>query len=93
MTAAVKTGAGEGVCLDMSNGHYTTTRAGRFFTRSGDNAVNYILLYKVKKKVKAMIKDKLALGELATTPSSCLDCLATDISWEIYYLMKEKDES
>ncbi len=22
-----------------------------------------------------------------------LDCLATDISWEIYYLMKEKDES
>jgi hypothetical protein len=55
--------------------------------------VNYILLYKVKKKVKAMIKDKLALGEIATTPSSCLDCLATDISWEIYYLMKEKDES
>jgi len=55
--------------------------------------VNYILLYKVKKKVKAMIKDKVALGEIATTPSSCLDCLATDISWEIYYLIKEKDES
>ncbi|HNT32070.1 MAG: hypothetical protein PHF93_09660 [Acidobacteriota bacterium] len=55
--------------------------------------VNYILLYKIKKKVKAMIKDKLALGEIATTPSSCLDCLATDLSWEIYYLMKEKSET
>jgi hypothetical protein len=55
--------------------------------------VNYILLYKIKKKVKAMIKDKLALGEIATTPSSCLDCLATDLSWEIYYLMKEKTEA
>ena len=54
--------------------------------------VNYILLYKIKKKVKAMIKDKLALGEIATTPSSCLDCLATDLSWEMYYLLKEKDE-
>ncbi len=31
--------------------------------------VNYILLYKIKKKVKAMIKDKLALGEIATTPN------------------------
>jgi hypothetical protein len=55
--------------------------------------VNYILLYKIKKKVKAMIKDKLALGELATTPSSCLDCLATDLSWEMYYIMKEKEEA
>jgi hypothetical protein len=54
--------------------------------------VNYILLYKIKKKVKATIKEKLALGELATTPSSCLDCLATDLSWEMYYLMKEKEE-
>jgi hypothetical protein len=55
--------------------------------------VNYILLYKIKKKVKTMLKDKIGMGEIATTPSSCLDCLATDISWEIYYLMKEKDES
>ena len=39
-----------------------------------------------------MLKDKLALGELATTPSSCLDCLATDLSWEMYYIMKEKEE-
>jgi hypothetical protein len=54
--------------------------------------VNYILLYKIKKKVKGMLKDKIGMGELATTPSSCLDCLATDLSWEMYYIMKEKDE-
>ena len=50
--------------------------------------VNYIQLYKIKKKVKSMLKEKLALGELATTPSSCLDCLATDLSWEMYYKRK-----
>ena len=55
--------------------------------------VNYILLYKIKKKVKTMLKDRSAMGELATTPSSCLDCLATDLSWEMYYILKEKDES
>jgi len=55
--------------------------------------INYILLYKIKKKVKAILKDKIAVDEIATTPTSCIDCLATDLSWEIYYLMKEKDES
>jgi hypothetical protein len=55
--------------------------------------INYILLYKIKKKVKSLIKDKIAMGEIATTPSSCLDCLATDLSWEIYYIIKEKDEA
>jgi len=55
--------------------------------------VNYILLYKIKKKVKALIKDKIADEELATTPKSCLDCLATDISWEVYYLVRDKDKS
>jgi len=54
--------------------------------------VNYIQLYKIKKKVKLMLKEKLALGELATTQRSCLDCLATDLSWEMYYIMKEKEE-
>ncbi len=54
--------------------------------------VNYILLYKIKKKVKALIKDKIADEELATTPKSCLDCLATDISWEVYYLVRDKDK-
>ncbi|MGB8951420.1 MAG: hypothetical protein WCC06_01950 [Candidatus Aminicenantales bacterium] len=54
--------------------------------------INYILLYKIKKRVKKIINDKVSEGEIATTPTSCLDCLATDISWEIYYLLKEKDE-
>ncbi len=54
--------------------------------------VNYILLYKIRKRVKKILKDKIADGELATTETSCLGCLADDISWEIYYLLKEKDE-
>lgn len=55
--------------------------------------VNYILLYKIRKRVKKILKDKIADGELATTETSCLGCLADDISWEIYYLLKEKDEA
>ncbi len=54
--------------------------------------VNYILFYKIKKRVKRLIKDKIEDDELATTERSCIDCLASDISWEIYYLLKEKDE-
>ncbi len=53
--------------------------------------VNYILFYKIKKRVKRLIKDKIEDGELATTERSCIDCLASDISWEVYYLLKEKD--
>jgi len=53
--------------------------------------VNYILLYKVRRIVKRIIKDKIEDGELATTPKSCLGCLADDVSWEVYYLIKEKD--
>jgi hypothetical protein len=63
-----------------------------FYNFDRNAMVNYIQLYKIKKKVKSMLKEKLALGELATTPSSCLDCLATDLSWEMYYIMKEKEE-
>ena len=54
--------------------------------------LNYILFYKIKKRVKHLIKDKISDGELATTERSCIDCLATDISWEIYYLLKDKGE-
>ena len=53
--------------------------------------VNYILLYKIRKIVKKLLKDKIADDELATTPRSCLGCLADEISWEIYYLIREKD--
>ncbi len=52
--------------------------------------VNYILLYKIRKIVKKLLKDKIEDDELATTPKSCLGCLADEISWEVYYLVKEK---
>jgi hypothetical protein len=55
--------------------------------------VNYILLYKIRKIVKRILKDKIADEEIATTPKSCLGCLADDISWEVYYLLKEKEET
>jgi hypothetical protein len=51
--------------------------------------INYIVLYKIKKRIKKILKDKIFEGELATTPTSCLGCVADDISWEIYYLLKE----
>jgi len=53
--------------------------------------VNYILLYKIRRIVKKILKDKIADDEIATTPKSCIGCLADDISWEIYYLIKEKE--
>ncbi|NOR54089.1 MAG: hypothetical protein GQ536_08390 [Candidatus Aminicenantes bacterium] len=51
--------------------------------------INYIMLYQIKKRIKKILKDKIFEGELATTPTSCLGCVADDISWEIYYLLKE----
>jgi len=51
--------------------------------------INYIILYKIRKKVKKIIKEKIVEEELATTPTSCIGCVADDISWEIYYLLKE----
>ena len=54
--------------------------------------VNYILVYKIRKRVKRIIKEKIEEEELATTPKSCIGCLADDLSWEIYYLIKEDKE-
>lgn len=54
--------------------------------------VNYILLYKIRKIVKKLLKDKIEDDELATTPKSCIGCLADEISWEVYYLVKEKGD-
>ena len=54
--------------------------------------INYILLYKIRKKVKRIIKDKIEDEELATTEKSCIGSLADDISWEIYYLIKENKD-
>jgi len=51
--------------------------------------INYIQLYKIRKRVKRILKDKIEDEELATTNKSCIGCVADEISWEIYYLMKE----
>jgi hypothetical protein len=51
--------------------------------------INYILLYKIRKKVKNMLKEKIEDDELATTEKSCIGCLADELSWEIYYLIKD----
>jgi hypothetical protein len=54
--------------------------------------INYIQLYKIRKRVKKILKEKIKDEELATTEKSCLGCVADDISWEIYYLLKEDNE-
>jgi len=54
--------------------------------------VNYILVYKIRKLVKEILKEKIEEGEIATTPRSCLGCLADEISWEVYYLIKETQD-
>jgi hypothetical protein len=51
--------------------------------------INYILLYKIRKRVKNIIREKIEDEEIATTDKSCIGCLADEISWEIYYLLKE----
>jgi len=51
--------------------------------------INYILLYKIRKRVKNIIKEKIEDEEIATTEKSCIGCLADELSWEIYYLLKE----
>jgi hypothetical protein len=55
--------------------------------------INYILLYRIRKIIKKILRDKIADEELATTETSCLGCVADEISWELYYLLKESKES
>jgi hypothetical protein len=54
--------------------------------------INFVLLYKIRKLVKKIIKDKIKDEEIATTEKSCIGCLADEISWEVYYLLKEIKE-
>lgn len=54
--------------------------------------INYILLYRMRKRVKRILKEKIADEEIATTEKSCIGCLADELSWEIYYLLKESKE-
>jgi hypothetical protein len=54
--------------------------------------INYIQLYKIRKRVKRILKEKIEDEELATTKKSCVGCVADEISWEIYYLLKEDNK-
>jgi len=54
--------------------------------------INYILLYKIRKRVKRILKEKIQDEELVTTERSCVGCIADEISWEIYYLIKEENK-
>jgi N-acetylglutamate synthase-like GNAT family acetyltransferase len=54
--------------------------------------INYILLYKIRKRVKRIIKEKITDEWIATTEKSCIGCLADEISWEIYYLLKDNKQ-
>jgi len=46
--------------------------------------INYIMLYKIRKKVKKILKEKITEGELETTPTSCLGCVADEIIFYLY---------
>ncbi len=52
--------------------------------------INYIQLYKIRRRVKKILREKIEDEELATTKKSCVGCIADEISWEIYYLLKEE---
>jgi len=54
--------------------------------------INFLLLYKIRKRVKKILKEKITEEEIATTERSCIGCLADEITWEIYYLLKEGKE-
>jgi len=54
--------------------------------------INFILLYKIRSTIKKFVKEKLKNEEIALTKNSCLSCFITDLSWEIYYLLKEESE-
>jgi hypothetical protein len=69
--------------------HGFTSKNEAVIIRKRPGMINYILLYKIRKKVKKIIKEKIEDEELATTEKSCVGCVADEISWEIYYLLKE----
>lgn len=51
--------------------------------------INYIFLYRIRKRIKRILKEKIADEEIATTEKSCIGCLADELSWEIYEFLKE----
>ncbi len=53
--------------------------------------INFILVYKIRKKIKSILKEKEKNGEIDFS-NSCLDCIVNEITWGVYYLLKEKDK-
>jgi|YNPNPStandDraft_1061719.scaffolds.fasta_scaffold148571_1 hypothetical protein len=53
--------------------------------------INFILVYKIRKKIKSILKEKEKKGEIDFS-KSCLDCVVNEIAWGVYYLIKEKDK-
>lgn len=51
--------------------------------------INYVLLYKIKKRVKHILKKEISEEQLATTEKTCMGCICDDISWGIYDLIKD----
>ncbi len=54
--------------------------------------INFILVYKIRKKIKSILKEKEKRGEIDFS-RSCLDCVVNEIAWGVYYLIKEKDKT
>ncbi len=54
--------------------------------------INFILVYKIRKKIKSILKEKEKKGEIDFS-NTCLDCVVNEIAWGVYYLIKEKDKS
>ncbi|MGQ9619223.1 MAG: hypothetical protein ACUVUG_09730 [Candidatus Aminicenantia bacterium] len=51
--------------------------------------INFILVYKIRKKIKKILKERERKGEIDFS-KSCLDCVVNEIAWEIYYLLRGK---
>lgn len=54
--------------------------------------INFILVYKIRKRIKNILKEKEKKGEIDFS-KSCLDCIVNELAWGVYYLLKEKDKN
>jgi hypothetical protein len=53
--------------------------------------INFILVYKIRRKIKSILKEKEKKGEINFS-NTCLDCIVNEIAWGVYYLIKEKEK-
>lgn len=54
--------------------------------------INFILIYRIRKKIKSILKEKEKKGEIDFS-NSCLDCIVNELAWGVYYLIKEKEKN